>query len=210
MKKRLFDECRNHPAFRPLSGLKHVALDLRYAGPHNFTGRDLYGGEREAWLRVEAAEALARAARRLEAQRPAWKLRIFDATRPHCVQVELYAQVQGTPRQAYVADPAHGSVHSYGYAVDLSLQDEAGREADLGTAFDSFEELAQPQLEQAIFQQGRLNAEQLGLRRLLRSVMEAEGFRVHPMEWWHFELRSLAELRREGFQRVEGLFTGPD
>lgn len=208
MNDALFLECRNDPGYRPLSGLDHVVLDLRYAGPRNFTGRDLYGGVQEAWLRADAAEALARAARRLESRRAHWKLRVFDAARPHSVQVELFAKVQGTSMQAYVADPAHGSVHNYGYAVDLSLQDEQGWEADLGTPFDSFEDRAQPQLEQAIFQQGRLNAGQLGLRRLLREVMEAEGFKVHPMEWWHFEFQSLEELRRRGAKRIEGLRAG--
>lgn len=195
MEQRLFDFCRKHPDFRPLSELQHVHLDLRYASTHNISGRDLYRGEREAWLHVEAHSALALAALALQSRRPGWKLRIFDAARPLSVQAELFAHVQGTPQQAYVADPAQTSVHNYGMAIDVTLQDEKGWEADLGTPFDSFEDRAQPQLEEAFFHQGRLGAEQLGLRRLLREVLGAHGFIAHPMEWWHFDRRPLSQLK---------------
>jgi D-alanyl-D-alanine dipeptidase len=201
----LFDECRQRQDFVPLTGLQHVVLDLRYACPRNILGRDLYEGETEAWLQRDAAEALARAAVRLQLRRPGWKLRVYDATRPHSVQELLFAKVRGTSQQAYVADPAHGSVHNFGYAVDLCLQTDQGWEADHGTGFDSFEDRAQPQLENAIFQQGRLNAEQIGLRRLLRELMEAEGFKAHPMEWWHFEFRSLGEIKAQRDPIVRGL-----
>lgn len=195
MPRAAFDLCRHTPCFKPLSGLKHVHLDLRYAGPNNVLGRDLYEGEREAWLHEEAWQSLAAAAQALQAQRPGWKLRIYDAARPLSVQAQLFAKVQGTAQQAYVADPAQGSAHNYGMAVDCGLQDQQGWEADHGTPFDSFEDRAQPQLEEAFFHQGRLSAEQLGLRRLLRTVMQEQGFVANPLEWWHFERRSLAELK---------------
>jgi D-alanyl-D-alanine dipeptidase len=195
MEPRLFDACRQHPDFRPLSELPHVHLDLRYAGTDNICGRDLYAGEREAWLHVEAYNALAAAGRALQARRPGWKLRIYDAARPLSVQAELFARVQGTPEQAYVADPAQGSVHNYGMALDCGLQDAQGWEADHGTPFDSFQDLAQPQLEEAFFHQGRLSPEQLGLRRLLRELLCDHGFNAHPLEWWHFDRRPLSQLR---------------
>lgn len=209
MNSPLFEECRLQPDFVPLTGLAHVVLDLRYGCARNILGRDLYQGETEAWLRREAAEALARAAVRLQLRRPGWKLRVYDATRPHSVQELLFAKVRGTAQQAYVADPAHGSVHNFGYAVDLGLQDDQGWEADHGTGFDSFEDLAQPQLENAIFQQGRLNAGQIGLRRLLRELMEAEGFKAYPLEWWHFDFRSLPEIKRARTPMVLGLQAAP-
>lgn len=189
MPSALFDFCRNHPDFKPLSGLAHVHLDLRYAGPGNVLGCDLYQGEQEAWLHQEAYLALAQAAKALQALRPGWKIRVYDAARP--------LSVQGTARQAYVADPAQGSPHNYGMAVDCGLQDGQGRVADLGTDHDSFQDLAQPQLEEAFFHQGRLNAEQIVLRRLLRQVMQAHGFIPHPLEWWHFDRRPLDALRRD-------------
>ena len=191
----LFERCRRGAPFKPLSTLSFVRLDLRYASQRNLCGRDLYGGEREAWLHQEAWDGLCVAGQRLRQTSPGWRLRIYDAIRPVSVQVQLYAQVMGSPQQAYVADPAQGSVHNYGFALDLGLEDADGQELDLGTAFDSFDPLAQPQLEQAFLAQGQLSAEALALRRRLAEVMRAGGFRQHPMEWWHFDRRPLGQLR---------------
>lgn len=191
----LFARCRQGDPFKPLSPLPFVRLDLRYACERNLCARDLYGGEREAWLHQEAWEGLCQAGLRLRQLSPAWRFRIYDATRPVSVQVQLFAQVMGTPQQAYVADPAQGSAHNYGFALDLGLEDEAGRELDLGTAFDSFDPLAQPQLEQAFFAQGQLSGEVLELRQQLAWTMLAGGYQQHPLEWWHFDQRPLAQLK---------------
>jgi zinc D-Ala-D-Ala dipeptidase len=191
----LFGFCRHSEAFRPLSGLPFLSLDLRYAGDRNICGRNLYYGEREAWLHREAADALARSAEALKQRQPGLKFRIYDAARPVSVQRQLYAAVAGTPQQAYVADPDHGSVHNYGLAVDLGLEDAAGRELDLGTSFDDFDPLAQPQLEDTFFLQGRLPAAALGLRRFLRSCMLSGGFAHNPLEWWHFDLYALDRIK---------------
>ncbi|HTB35161.1 MAG TPA: M15 family metallopeptidase [bacterium] len=190
----LFAPCREGSAFMALSELPFVVLDLRYASADNLCGRDLYGGEREAWLHLEAWRGLKECGRALLARQAGWKFRVYDAARPLSVQSQLFAMVAGTPRQAYVADPQQGSVHNFGFALDLGLQDQQGRELDFGTPFDSFDPLAQPQLEEAFLAQGRLSAEQLGLRRLLRQVMAAGGFQQHPMEWWHFDRRPLEQL----------------
>lgn len=200
----LFTPCRDPLAFLPLSSLPYITLDLRYAGPRNICGCDLYRGEREAWLRLEAHRALAAAAQALAQLRPGWGFRVFDAARPLSVQRRLFAQVAGTPQQAYVADPAHGSPHNYGLALDLALQDAGREELDHGTPFDSFEPLAQPQLEEAFLQQGRLSREQVERRRLLRRAMQTGGFRPHPLEWWHFDLPINMEEVRARFQLIPG------
>jgi D-alanyl-D-alanine dipeptidase len=191
----LFARCRHGLEFRALSKLPFLQLDLRYAGTGNLCGRDLYRGEREAWLHQEALEALLLSAQALAEQRPGWRFRIFDAARPVSVQRELFAKVAGTPRQAYVADPDRGSVHNFGFALDLGLQDERGEPLDMGTPFDSFEPLAQPQLETAFVAQGKLDAQQVAWRQILRDVMARGGFRQHALEWWHFDLKPLEELR---------------
>jgi D-alanyl-D-alanine dipeptidase len=191
----LFAMCRLGSPFKPLSSLPFVRLDLRYATVQNLCGRDLYHGEKEAWLHQEAWEGLSQAGRLLERRCPGWNLRVYDAARPLSVQVQLFAKVAGTPQQAYVADPAQGSVHNYGFAVDLGLEDAEGRELDLGTTFDSFDPFAQPQLEGAFAAQGRLSPQTLELRRLLRWAMEGGSFTQHPLEWWHFDRRPLSQLR---------------
>lgn len=199
----LFRFCREHGEFRTLSGLPFLRLDLRYASDQNFCGRNLYQGEQEAWLHREATEALERSAHALAIKRPGFRFRIYDAVRPLSVQAELFAAVAGTPRQAYVADPDQGSGHNYGLAVDLGLEDAEGVEQDLGTPFDTFDALAQPQLEQSFFMQGRLNGTQLELRRTLRSCMARGGFAQHAMEWWHFDLLPLEQMIGR-YPRVEG------
>jgi D-alanyl-D-alanine dipeptidase len=191
----LFNACRSNTAFRPLTELPFVSLDLRYSGVRNICGRDLYFGEKEAWLHFEAAAALGRAAHALAMRHPGWRFRVYDASRPVSVQRQLFAAVAGTPQQAYVADPDHGSVHNYGFAVDLGLEDAAGVEQDLGTPFDTLDPLAQPQLERTFFLQGKLLARQLNLRRALRTSMNRGGFTQNPLEWWHFELRSLDQVK---------------
>lgn len=190
----LFEFCRQHADFRALSALP-VALDLRYASPRNICGRDLYAGCREAWLHREAFVRLEEAVAALARRRPRWSLRIYDAARPLKVQDLLYAQVKGTSQAAYVADPALHSVHNYGFALDLGLQDEHGQELDLGTDFDAFDELAQPRLEESFLQTGRLSSRQRDLRLILRDSLLAAGFSQHPLEWWHYEAKGLNELR---------------
>lgn len=102
---------------------------------------------------------------------------VFDGLRPREVQQRLWDRVKGTEKQSYVADPQKGSVHNYGFAVDLSLQDEQGKEVDMGTPFDSFEPLAQPKLEERFLREGKLSPTHVDHRRLLRDVMESAGFK---------------------------------
>jgi D-alanyl-D-alanine dipeptidase len=190
----MFGLCRSHQDFKPLSGLD-VSLDLRYAGPDNITGDDLYRGCGEAWLHWDAYNRLEQAVAALARRRQGWKIRVYDAARPLAVQARLFAVVRGTDRQAYVADPNLHSVHNYGFAVDAGLQDEHGQELDLGTPFDAFDELAQPEQEARFLRDGRLSRRQLDLRLLLRECFSAAGFRQHPLEWWHFDAKDLKDLR---------------
>lgn len=172
-----------------------MALDLRYASASNLCGRDLYQGCREAWLHREAFAQLEEAVAALSRRVPQWRLRIYDAARPLQVQAQLFAVVRGSEQQAYVADPADHSVHNYGFAVDLGLQDEHGHELDLGTAFDAFDDLAQPRFEAQFLKKGLLTQRQVDLRLILRSSMVAAGFVQHAFEWWHFDALPLNKLK---------------
>jgi D-alanyl-D-alanine dipeptidase len=200
-----------HPAFRRLAGLGApgdrggIALDLRYAGTNNFAGRCLYRDLDCAWLRIEAAAGLAEAARWLGAQRPGWRLLVLDALRPHRVQEAIWAEVAGTPDEAYFANPAAGSMHSYGMAVDVTLLDPHGREAgaaEMGSGFDEMNEASHPALHAEHLASGRLGAEQVALRDLLRQAMSAGGFAGISTEWWHFDHGPRERVRRE-FPLVE-------
>jgi D-alanyl-D-alanine dipeptidase len=89
-------------------------------------------------------------------------------------------------RSQYLANPAIGSLHNFGAAVDVSLIDEHGNLLDMGTPYDYFGELAYPRKETLMLQQGKLSYKQLFNRELLREVMEKANFFVATTEWWHF------------------------
>ncbi len=106
-------------------------------------------------------------------------LKIFDGYRPLSVQ-KLFWSILPDPK--FVADPAQGSRHNRGYAVDLTLVDAAGNEVLMPTPFDDFTEKA-----------GRaymdLPKEALAHRALLEAAMTCRGFIPYESEWWHFDFR---------------------
>lgn len=176
-----------HPDFRPLASLAGVAFDLRYAGSNNFAGRVLYGGIDCAWLRREAAAGLETAAAWLAQHRPGYSLLVLDALRPQRVQEAIWAEVAGTPAQAYFAEPAVGSVHSFGMAVDVTLVDAQGLESDMGSGYDEMSLRSHPMLDAEHLALGVLSAAQLTERGWLHAAMARGGFRAITTEWWHFD-----------------------
>jgi D-alanyl-D-alanine dipeptidase len=156
-----------------------IDVDLRYATPDNLTGRPLYGKAR-CFLRPPAAAALAEAARLAGAA--GLRVRIFDAFRPAAAQKLLW---RALPDPRYIADPAKGSNHTRGVAVDLTLADEAGRPLDMGTAFDDMTPRSH---------RGATDLE-VGAQRhrfLLTGLMAAAGWESYPFEWWHYQLPDAA------------------
>jgi len=196
------EDIASHPDFRRLTTIAGIAVDLRYAGARNFVGRDLYGALDCAWLHRDAADAVARAVVRLAETAPGHRLLLLDALRPHRVQIELWDHLDGTGLRRYVADPARGSIHSFGMAIDATLIDGAGRELDMGTGFDEMTELSHPELESHHLASGALTTAQHRRRELLRNTLAAAGFRGIANEWWHFELGDREQVRR-GFLRVD-------
>lgn len=172
-----------------------IRVDLKYSSPNNFVRQDVYGDLDKCFLQKEAAAKLAVAQGKLTELKPGWRLLVFDGARPRRVQARFFAIVKGTPQQQYVADPARGSIHNYGAAVDLTIVDADGRELDMGTPFDFFGDLAQPRLEAEFLAQGKLAREQLDNRLLLRSVMTSAGFLPISNEWWHFDAFPPKEVR---------------
>ena len=196
------EDIASHGDFRRLATIAGVAVDLRYAGVRNFVGRDLYRSLDCAWLHRDAADAVERSVARLAETAPGHRLVLLDALRPHRVQIELWDHLDGTGLRRYVADPARGSIHSFGMAIDATIVDAAGRELDMGTAFDEMTELSHPELEQRHLASGALTAAQHGHRELLRGALRAAGFRGIANEWWHFELGDREHVRHS-FVRVD-------
>jgi len=193
--RRALETAALNPAFEDISGLANVKVDLRYGSKQNLLGRDVYGGFQRALLHRLAAEKFRTASGLLLARRPDLKFLIFDALRPQAAQVQFWNLVKGTPQEPYFADPANGSLHSYGFAIDLGLLGSDERELDMGTGFDDLTDLAQPRLEVGNLNAGKLASAQLENRLILRSVMEEAGFLQLPHEWWHFDALPGAQVR---------------
>jgi D-alanyl-D-alanine dipeptidase len=151
-------------------------VDLRYATASNFLGRAVYPPGARCLLLPAVAQRLARAADRL--RRRGVRLLIWDCYRPLAVQREMWRRM---PRKGFVADPARGSNHNRAAAVDVGLAGADGGRMELPTAFDAFEPRARADAVAGVPPAARAN------RDLLRDAMEAEGFRVNRMEWWHFD-----------------------
>ena len=158
---------------------RRIRLDIRYAGTNNFMGIPLY--ERAAaFLQRPAAEALGRAQRALAAR--GYGLMIHDAYRPWFVTWMFW---EATPPEdhVFVADPAKGSRHNRGCAVDLTLYDlRTGKIVEMPSRYD---EASARSFSNFVGGTTRQRA----LRDLLREAMVAEGFEVYPEEWWHFDFK---------------------
>ena len=195
------EDIASHGDFRRLATIAGVAVDLRYAGVRNFVGRDLYRSLDCAWLHRDAADAVERSVARLAETAPGHRLVLLDALRPHRVQIELWDHLDGTGLRRYVADPARGSIHSFGLALDVTLLDAAGRELDMGTGFDDMTLLSHPALEARFLASGELAAAQAANRQLLRDAMFQAGFVGINTEWWHFDCGD-RNVVRQTFRRV--------
>jgi len=202
------------PDFMELRSEEGWRLDIRYASENNFVGRNLYGEFRRAFLHVVAGEMLLRAREFLHRARPDLQFVIYDALRPVSIQRILWAAVVGTANEMYIASPERGSLHNYGFAVDLGLVTVAGgglatevissgTALDMGAGYDDFRPVAQPQLEQEHLLRGELTHEQVANRRVLREAMVRAGFVQLPHEWWHFDALSRDQVRARGYRMVE-------
>jgi len=156
--------------------VRPVSLQWYYATTHNFTHRVLYH-QPVAYLRKKAALQLAAVNRELNAH--GLGLKLFDAYRPYSVTKKMWKVV---PDDRYAANPAKGSGHNRGIAVDLTIIDlRTGSELPMPTPFDDFTEKAHHDYQQ-------LPAEVIRNRSLLRQTMEKFGFVALETEWWHYSL----------------------
>ena len=173
-----------------------IKLDIRYATTRNFLGTPLYSQAR-AFMQRPAAEALVRVQRSLAAE--GYGLLVHDAYRPWYV-TRIFWDAMPVELHKFVADPAEGSRHNRGCAVDLTLYDlKTGRAVSMPSLYDEATERAY-----ANYAGG--TAEQRRLRDLLRRHMEAEGFSVYEFEWWHFDYRDWKAYRVQNvrFEDIRG------
>lgn len=151
--------------------------DMKYATKDNFLKAKVYDCA-ECYLRSKTVIALIEANK--EFIRRGYRIKIFDCYRPLEIQKKMW-EIVSNP--IYVADPAKGSIHNRGGAVDLTLVDAGGRELDMGTPFDYFGiEASHNYINTSETVQEN--------RKLLKSVMTTANFNAFDSEWWHYNLKS--------------------
>lgn len=151
-----------------------IKIDIKYATEDNFTGQKLYNVPK-CFLRKFVALKLDSVQKELE--KIGLGLKVWDCYRPLSVQKILWAIV---PDERYVANPAKGSRHNRGCAVDLTLVDSLGNELPMPTKYDDFTEKAHRNYND-------LPDTVVKNRKLLEDVMKKYGFIPLPTEWWHFD-----------------------
>jgi D-alanyl-D-alanine dipeptidase len=160
-------------------------LDIRYATTNNFMGEVFYSSPR-AFLQRPAAGAVVRAHEWLKER--GYGLLIHDGYRPWYV-TKMFWDATPEALKNFVADPASGSRHNRGCAVDLTLFDlETGEVVLMPAGYDEMSPRSH-----ADFPGG--TARQRWYRGLLREAMEAQGFQIYPDEWWHFDHEDWSRYR---------------
>lgn len=174
-----------------------LLLDIRYATSNNFVGAPVYS-QAKAFLQKPAAEALLRANKRLKEQ--GYGIILYDGYRPWFVTWTFW---QATPdgQKIFVADPSDGSKHNRGSAIDVGMYVLTSEEpVEFPSGFDEMTPKAFSDYE------GGTRLQTLH-RKILREAMEAEGFTVHPNEWWHFDHKdwALYQIENIPFEALENI-----
>ncbi len=157
-----------------------IKLDIRYATSNNFVGKPVYP-EARAFLQRPAAMALLSAHRWLKSQ--GYGILVHDAYRPWAI-TKIFWDITPADKKIFVADPAVGSKHNRGCAVDISLYElSTGKVVEMPGDYDEMSERSFVTYTGGTEQQRKL-------RDLLRHAMEREGeFFVYPEEWWHYDFK---------------------
>ncbi|MEZ5944826.1 MAG: serine hydrolase [Planctomycetaceae bacterium] len=162
-----------------------IKLDIRYATTNNFTGAVFYN-QPKAFMQRPAAEAVARANAKLK--RLGLGLLVHDAYRPWHV-TKMFWDATPPDLKDFVANPANGSRHNRGCAVDITLYDlSSGQPIQMVAGYDEFSPRSFPQYPGG-------TSRQRWYRELLRESMESEGFAVYEFEWWHFDFKDWRKYR---------------
>ena len=196
-----------------------ILQDMRYATTNNFTGAIVPGYEAgECILRGPAAVALKRVQHALKSRN--FSLKVYDCYRPArgvrafgfwAVEPDApnanryYYPILGKDKlygKGYISSRSN---HSRGIAVDLTLvrlpvrapttpqtlssciapkpQRIPDNSLDMGTGYDCFDTRSHTK-------DNRIPKRAIANRRLLKSLMEQNGFKNYRREWWHFTYRA--------------------
>jgi D-alanyl-D-alanine dipeptidase len=171
-----------------------IKLDIRYATTNNLFGTIFYA-EPRAFMQRPAAAALVRVNRKLKQK--GFGLLIHDAYRPWYV-TKVFWDATPQEKKLFVADPAKGSRHNRGCAVDLTLYNLKTRKpVEMVSTYDETTDRANPDYPGG-------TSLQRWYRDLLRAAMDSEGFTVYEAEWWHFDYKDWQKyaIGNESFDRI--------
>jgi D-alanyl-D-alanine dipeptidase len=157
-----------------------IKLDIKYATTDNFTKSSVYSCA-TCYLLCTVARQLDNVQKEL--QEMGLGLLIWDGYRPLGVQKIFWDLV---PDERYVANPALGSLHNRGCAVDCTLVKNDGSLLEMPTGFDDFSCKAHRGYEHA-------TPEAKKNRAFLESIMGKHGFVGLSTEWWHFDYKEWQE-----------------
>lgn len=156
-----------------------IHFDIRYATANNFMAAPLYA-KAGAFAQRPVAEALVEAHRWLA--QFGYGLLIHDAYRPWKV-TKMFWEATPVRQRNFVANPATGSRHNRGCAIDLSMYDlKTGQAVETVSGYDEMSDRAYPEYPGG-------TSQQRWLRGLLRKALEDRGFQVNSDEWWHFDYK---------------------
>ena len=155
--------------------IPNIKLDIRYATKNNFMQQVMYKQAR-AFARKPVVESLKKIQKELN--KKGYGLKIFDGYRPYAITVEFYKKASD---KNFVANPAKGSKHNMGCAVDLTLINlKTGKELVMPTPYDSFSAAAAANYE-------NISAEAKKNRNFLIAIMAKYQMNVLENEWWHYD-----------------------
>ena len=175
-----------------------IQIDLKYATEDNFMKKVLYHDIKQVYLQKDVAERLSKCQDYLKKLHPNYSLLVYDGARPLHVQQQMWDGLDTIPvaeRGKFVSNPANGSIHNYGAAVDLTIIDQNGIPLDMGAGYDDIRKIAYPSLEAQFLASGDLTQTQIDNRKILRKVMASQGFMNIATEWWHFNACSRAKAK---------------
>lgn len=152
-----------------------IKLDIRYATKNNFMQQVMYNQAR-AFARKPVVASLKEV--QTELLKKGYGLKIFDGYRPYAITVAFY---QKASDKNFVANPAKGSKHNRGCAIDLTLINlKTGKELVMPTPYDSFSAAAAAKYA-SVSPEARKN------RDYLIAIMGRHGLKVLDNEWWHYD-----------------------
>lgn len=183
-----------------------IRVELKYSSEDNFMNKDVYGCLTNCYLQPDVAERLKVCQEKLKSIDSNLTLLVYDGLRPRLVQQYMWdlLDMPLDEKVKFVSNPAKGSLHNFGAAVDITLFDlTTGQALDMGTSYDYIGVLAWPTKEAAMLQDSLLTQEQVDNRILLRKVMKEGNFFNIQTEWWHFNA-CYRDKAKEIYWIVEG------